>query len=178
MSAEEAKTPERRALETNAGLLAQKGLEGIEVPIVTEAKLALASTSGHEDANPETGSIEEIMREDEGVAPVRGKGPYTWATGTVIGAYSAWMAMIATMATPFIGLALKAAGYTVLTGAAFLGIWTAAFLAPVVLYYITVALLAITTKSERVKKVVEGSKRAGNKSTAAAEIKKGSSKKK
>lgn len=178
MSAEqETKTAERRALETNAGLLAQKGLEEIEVPVVTEAKLALASTSGHEDANPETGSIEEIMREDEGVAPVRGKGPYTWATGTTIGAYTAWMGLVSTFALPFVGKALLAAGYPVLTGAALLGIWAGVFLAPVALYYITLAILALTTKSEKVKKIVEGSKRAGNKSNTASQIKRDSNKK-
>jgi hypothetical protein len=177
MSAEEAKTPERRALETNAGLLAAKTLEQIEVPAEKEAKLALASTSGHEDANPETGSVEEILREDEGVAPVRGKGVYTWTTGTTIGAYTAWMGLVSTLALPLIGKALLAVGYPVLTGAALLGIWAGVFLAPVALYYITLAILALTTKSERVKKIVEGSKRAGNKSNRAAEIKRNSNKK-
>lgn len=181
MSAEqETKTAERRALETNAGLLAQKGLEEIEVPISKEARVrveALANTHPlDEDKDGHVDTPEQIFGvEDE--APVRGKGPYSWATGTKIGLYSAAMFFTSPLAAAFIGKALLAAGYPILTGAAFLGISAGVFFAPVALYYITIALLALTTKSERIKKVVEGSKRAGNKSNAAGQIKRGSNKK-
>lgn len=181
MSAEQVKSAEQRALETNAGLLAQKVLEeGIEVPILNEARAQVeAAANTHpldEDKDGHVDSIEAVFGvEDE--APKKGKGIYTSVTTTKVGLYAFAMGCMSPVAAAFIGKALLAAGYPLLTGAAFLGISAGVFFAPVAAYYIILAILALTTKSERVKKIVEGSKRAGNKSNTASQIKRDSKKK-